>query len=77
MAVRFDRGLFDSALFIEHRVEAGLADPGEVAERTLADLYLLARCDFLVVTPPTLTPPAPTLSLPLSRSLARTLVFSV
>jgi hypothetical protein len=47
--VAADRSLFASALFIEHRVEAGLADPGAVAERTLVDLRLLAACDYFVV----------------------------
>lgn len=51
----FDRSVFASKLFIEHAFEAGLVDPGAVAERTLTDLALLADCDFLVggLAPPT------------------------
>ena len=45
-----DRRAFDSAWFIEHRVEAGALDPALVAESMLLDLLLLAECDALVGT---------------------------
>ncbi|KAJ1472083.1 hypothetical protein T484DRAFT_1915304 [Baffinella frigidus] len=49
-AMRFGRGVFDSAWFIEHRVEAAAADASVIAESMLLDLLLLAECDMLVGT---------------------------